>query len=668
MLFGIKNGLHGLIFVLIFLFLNLIDKFHRFHEFFGGLCGHRASMIFIALTIVFALIEYILWSLYEEELLLTESYIGRDNIVISLIVMDVIYYLCFFFLFCASMSNWPTISYYLSENAWIQAMLYMSLIGYVFIWICRKLRVPNAQRDIIAWYKQHDAYTIRCEIMRVTSWIFLIFNILFGCMTPLFGEGVAYVSALGTQYAIGGYVVLSFAVMLTPLMPGSIIDIAGGFLFVFVLVQNHSFDISVAWICAVGSIVLLHYCGACAQWLIGSMRFVQFYLNSSLPPQLLAASDSVLEEANCVTVGLIGYIFLDTANGLNQGRINMKFWTQLCSEWSCIPNAFAVVSLGATIALPALYPQQYEAIKVGDNRTQEDVQYLMVLMDILIPLLALIAGLIQFSGLTLAARTLGGSIDSDDYMMAREKWNAVQFFYKVSGYVPSRDGWKKDVLQLSAPNKEYPIAYRKCLFVDVMPLQRWYVEATNHKRIKQLAKQCGQKRISTSKLKLIILDKYRSELAKIRNLHYTTIEAQYDSLINDRAWLINPTTDAVQHDYDYDNEHDYFEARVKLQIALLCVFVVTFWISFYRIYWQAAFFDRVAKGFSIFEETTEWYDWVGFAVFICAWCVYNQYQIAQSCKNAAKQIWFIVTCCRINKNIESRFPTPAFDTTKFDKN
>lgn len=397
---------------ILFLFLNLCDKFHKFHEFFSKMCCNRGPIIFIALTIIFGLIEYILWSLEDEQLLLTANDIGSDNFRISLIIIDIVWYLCFFFLFCCCMSNWPTISYYFSESVWLQGILYMSIIGYLFIWICRKLRKPNEKRDIISWYKIHDSYRIICEIMKVTSWLFLIFIILFGIITPIFGEGVKYVSSFGTMYAIGGYIILSFAVMLTPLMPGSIIDIAGGFLFVYVLVENHKFHISLAWIIAVFSIILLHYAGACAQWFIGSMRVVQFYLNRTLPPELLAASDAVLETAHCGIVGLIGYIFLDTANGLNQGRINMEFWTQLCSEWSAIPNAFAVVSLGATIALPAIYPDEYDSVQEGvddgeSNSNTQATKYILVLLDVLIPLLALIAGLVQFTGVTFAARILG---------------------------------------------------------------------------------------------------------------------------------------------------------------------------------------------------------------------------------------------------------------------
>ncbi len=51
---------------------------------------------------------------------------------------------------------------------------------------------------------------------------------------------------------------------------------------------------------------------------------------------------------------------MDTANGLNQGRINMAFWTQLLSEWPSLPNALGLVSLGATIGVSALGLDGYD--------------------------------------------------------------------------------------------------------------------------------------------------------------------------------------------------------------------------------------------------------------------------------------------------------------------
>merc|ERR1712154_2639 len=62
-----------------------------------------------------------------------------------------------------------------------------------------------------------------------------------------------------------------------------------------------------------------------------------------------------------------------------------------------------------------------------------------------------------------------------------------------------------------------------------------------------------------------------------------------------------------------------------------------------------------------------WYDWTTFVIFVIAWTIYNHYFILKSLKNSGKQFCFMITCCRINKNIESRFKTPSFDTRQFDE-
>lgn len=40
-----------------------------------------------------------------------------------------------------------------------------------------------------------------------------------------------------------------------------------------------------------------------------------------MPVDMLCTTDAVLKDANWFNVGLIGYVFLDTLNGLNQGKI-----------------------------------------------------------------------------------------------------------------------------------------------------------------------------------------------------------------------------------------------------------------------------------------------------------------------------------------------------------
>ena len=52
-------------------------------------------------------------------------------------------------------------------------------------------------------------------------------------------------------------------------------------------------------------------------------------------------------------VGVVGQVFMDTANGLNQGRMDMAFCTQFWSEYASIPNAIGLVSLGTVLAIPS---------------------------------------------------------------------------------------------------------------------------------------------------------------------------------------------------------------------------------------------------------------------------------------------------------------------------
>ena len=125
--------------------------------------------------------------------------------------------------------------------------------------------------------------------------------------------------------------------------------------------------------------------------------YCEFWLQFFLPTFVLAASDSTLKTANWFQAGIIGLCFMDTANGFNQGRVNMvnfqtrmilsqkvlsrsmgntkgtrsfktiklkkniekrvafeEFWTQLCSEWVCWINGLAYVTLGCAIPLSGL--------------------------------------------------------------------------------------------------------------------------------------------------------------------------------------------------------------------------------------------------------------------------------------------------------------------------
>lgn len=131
-------------------------------------------------------------------------------------------------------------------------------------------------------------------------------------------------------------------------------------------------------------------------------------------------------------VGVVGQVFMDTANGLNQGRMDMAFCTQFWSEYASIPNAIGLVSLGTILAIPSF-----------GNEIQKNFDW----AEDAIPLVFMITSLWQMIASTWGAKELLASSGTVSYWTALEKWATVQYFYR-KGYVPSHTGWENDVYQL----------------------------------------------------------------------------------------------------------------------------------------------------------------------------------------------------------------------------
>merc|ERR1719285_511671 len=216
-----------------------------------------------------------------------------------------------------------------------------------------------------------------------------------------------------------------------------------------VLIRNdsESWSFFSATAVSIMMVVALHYTGACFQWMIGRVPFAQQWMNRSFPIEMLATSDAVLGDANWFKVGLVGFVFLDTANGLNQGRIEMEFWTQLLSEWGAFPNGMCLVTFGATLAI--------EGIGCSDQST-ECSNYNWTGQAI--PLLFIMSGITQILGTSFGAGALAGSLDTDKYIMSREKWCIVHRMMGV-GYIPTKTGWREDVYELASTQDNVRIPY-----------------------------------------------------------------------------------------------------------------------------------------------------------------------------------------------------------------
>jgi len=218
---------------------------------------------------------------------------------------------------------------------------------------------------------------------------------------------------------------------------------------------------------------------------------------------MLAASDAVLKEANCFRVGLIGYVFMDTANGLNQGRINMEFWTQLLSEWTCFPNAIPLVSLGATVAVS------------GDKSLNWTRMAL--------PVLLLLATCWQMLGTSFGANAMGSSTDTEKYWKSREKWTLTQFFNRT-GYTATQTGWKNDVYQLAKTDQElYSDGNKNCLYSKIAEVHKVYLK--------------DREALETEEKRLGRYQQYTDEINVIREDHIEHLTLNLEPGL-DAKWLV----------------------------------------------------------------------------------------------------------------------------------
>jgi len=99
--------------------------------------------------------------------------------------------------------------------------------------------------------------------------------VLAGIGIPFFAEFGQSAETLGTPLAFTLLAILSLMVMLTPLAPGNIVDVCGGFVMIQILMQQERLNFYLSWVIAYFFVCILHVCGACAQWFIGMQPCVQ---------------------------------------------------------------------------------------------------------------------------------------------------------------------------------------------------------------------------------------------------------------------------------------------------------------------------------------------------------------------------------------------------------
>jgi len=595
---------------MLFIYLDAYSQFHNFHRFFECCFNNRGQTVFSFSLIVASFVDYLLIEIYYRVL----SDDGNTGLLIALYVL---FYLALILMFFTFMAFWEVFAFYCAEYSYVHGFLYLSLIGGVVLFFARLIH-PSNEGD---WHHHHGTNLILDGILNVISVFFVFLVVLAGIGIALFSEFGQNADKMGTPLAFSLLFGLSMIVMLTPLAPGNVVDVCGGFVIVQILMQQEKLSFWDSWMIAMVAVCIMHFIGACSQWYIGMQPCVQAWGNATLPVAMLAASDAVLKEADCFRVGLIGYVFMDTANGLNQGRINMEFWTQLLSEWACIPNAIPLVSLGAAVAVS------------GD----ESLKW----VKLALPVLILLATCWQMLGTSFGANAMGTCTDGKKYWTSREKWIVTQTLTRA-GYTPTKTGWLNDVYQLASVNKEVACDVRTnevCLFEKINKAHVSYLTDRVH--------------LKNETLRLARYETYNNEISTIREKHIRQLSGLLEYALTEE-WLRfkKPTPGKLGY---FDREGRLTHKKIIIGLLMFC-----YWVSIYGIYNQVYMQDAVSMGLKVLDRI-KLYAWLAFVSFIVLEIFYFHTKIVSGILSLGSTLMWLSKGCSIDTSIETRFDTPVWD-------
>jgi len=433
------------------------------------------------------------------------------------------------------------------------------------------------------------------------------------------------------------YCILALILGVTPLAPGSVADAIGGFLLVQ-LFMNEGRGFFQAIMIAFAFVTVLHFVGSCLQYWVGKVKSVQQWANFALPPDILAASDSVLLDANCLLVGIVGQVFMDTFSGLNQGRMNMAFCTQFWSEYASLPTAFSWVATGAVVSVQGESGYSWAADAI--------------------PICLLMAATWQFIGTTFGGYKLLKANKDEKFWKNKEKWETVQYFSK-QGVKATKKGWQNDCFCLAKKNEALLI---EPLFDSIGKIHAEYLSKVFKESVKLSKKAQIEYNYGRSEARGKHWEDLRRKYFKDKKDGEGKLEVKKPDM---KEWYVTfvPGDDNTNQDAWREKELFY---KITLQMLLVLIAVITGIYSYLSIAKDIETKVAVQDGINVLK-----------GVRTRAWCVFVLYNVVvlvyywRSFWNSIVSglhytlISLRCDCCRVsgNQHLETAFK-PTWDERK----
>jgi len=541
------------------------------------------------------------------------------------------------------LAYWDLFSYMCAHYAWVHSVLYCTVIGGVVLEVSRCLVEPKKIGDTVdkitpnwSWHSRHPTSEILDWIMLIVLILETMFIWLSVIVVALFTEIANESQEWGAYWATAIYSILALVCGITPLAPGSIADAVGGFLLVKIYMYE-GYNFIEAIILAAGIVTILHFWGSCLQYWIGKIKAVQAWANFALPPDILAASDSVLLEANCIMVGIVGQVFMDTFNGLNQGRMGMDFCIQFWSEYASLPTAFSWVATGAVLSV-----QGAEGYEWANGA-------------ILISLL--LTATWQFLGTTIGGWKLLNASKHEMFWKNKEKWETVQYFVK-QGVRATKKGWENDCFCLY----EVDEGTKMSLFGRIQPIHENYLKGLSGPYNSVRECKIKQKR-------------YNYQRSTARNEHWQNLKRKYfeDKIDEDGKLRIRKQYKDWYVTHEPVDDISDQNASMKEKRFQKCLVIVAVGLAIYVYLAIAKDIETevaVQDGIKVLKDVRI-ADWFIFAIYNLVVVVYYRKRLISSLKSWWSYIRsaLFCECCRVmdNPSLETTFK-PTWDKFELDVN
>jgi len=534
----------------VLLLIDYYGHFEKFKYFLENGFNGRLPYILLTADLIISFITFI-------SLQLSDS--SEDVEFVQAAWVDYAEYFCAFVIgfmtVAVCIAYWDYLSFRCSQSPWVLSFFYLTIIGYVVVWCARYVHPPVKREDSLktlnwSWHMHHPENKILECMTRIIFLCCVFFVIMGTVLLALFTDITNTISVLGIVPIIVIFSIFGLTLMITPLAPGSVVDICGGYVMVNLFMIENDWSFGGAWLLAFIIMVVLHFIGSCLQWFIGRMDCAQGWMNQTFPPMMLAASESTLQEAGCVKVGIVGQVFMDTANGMNQGRMNMKFCTQFWSEWSSLPNAVSLVTLGACLSTPGKVQLVY--------------------------IVGMVAGILQVVLASVGAKELASSLSTLVYITSFEKWTMVQYMAR-KGYFATVEGWKNDVWEMGSAGGLYDEISKG-----------------------NMAKTSEQSKTLSLAQENALLLKYQRVMQQYRDRHFATFDEERLNRLVAGGLLHYDETKVVVEDAGTWDDASWDNWKGYLQCLMFVIMYISYGVAY--MYTAVEMQQAVSEGFAVFND------------------------------------------------------------------